>query len=83
SSNEILIQNFAFSPSTLTIKVGDSVTWKNQDSASHTIVSDSGSEISSSSLSNGGIYTHTFSIAGTYNYHCSIHPSMKGKVVVQ
>ncbi|MDO8528533.1 MAG: cupredoxin family copper-binding protein [Nanoarchaeota archaeon] len=78
----VKISNFAFSPSTLTINVGGKVVWTNMDSAPHTVVSDSGNEISSSSLSNGGTYSHTFNTAGTYDYHCSIHPSMKGTIVV-
>lgn len=78
----IEISNFAFSPNTLTIGIGDTVTWTNKDSAVHTIVSDSGTEINSGSLANGASYSHTFTSAGTYDYHCSIHTSMKGKVIV-
>lgn len=78
----IEISGFAFNPSTLTIKVGDSVTWTNGDSATHTIISDSGTELGSQPTSSGGIYSHTFNTAGTYDYHCSIHTSMKGKVIV-
>lgn len=83
SSNEILIQDFSFSPSILTIKAGQNVIWKNKDSSSHTIVSDTGKEIESSGLLKDQTYAHTFDTPGTYNYHCSIHPSMKGKVIVQ
>ncbi len=78
----VAVQNFAFTPADLSIKVGDTVVWTNSDSASHTVVSDSGSEISSSSLSTGQTYSHTFSSTGTFNYHCSIHPSMKGQITV-
>ena len=77
------IQNFSFSPSTLTINVGDTVIWTNQDSISHTITSDSGTELNSLQLSNGQTYSHTFNTAGTYNYHCSVHPTMKGTIVVE
>lgn len=76
------IKNFAFNPSTTNIKVGDSVTWTNNDGATHTITSDSGTELASSGISSGSTYSHTFSTAGTYNYHCSIHTSMKGTIVV-
>lgn len=82
SGNAITIQNFAFSPATINVKVGDTVTWTNRDSAPHQIASDSGSELSSSTLSNGATYSHTFTSAGTYAYHCAIHTSMKGSVVV-
>lgn len=83
TSHNVNIQNFAFSPSTLTISAGDTVIWTNGDSTSHTVTSDSGSELGSSSLANGASYSHTFNAAGTYSYHCSIHTSMKGTVVVQ
>lgn len=79
----VSIQNFAFSPSTLTIHVGDTVIWTNSDSVSHSVRSDSGSEINSALLGNGQTYSHTFAQAGTYTYHCSVHPSMKGTVIVE
>ena len=82
-TNNIEIANSAFSPAELTIKVGDTITWTNRDSASHTVTSDSGTEISSDSLSNGQTYSYTFNTAGTFEYHCTIHPSMKAKIIVQ
>ena len=78
----INIANFAFSPSSLTIKVGDSVTWTNRDSSAHTVTSDSGSELDSERISNGQIYTHVFAQPGTYSYHCALHPGMKATIVV-
>jgi len=81
-SNEISIKGFAFSPSTISIKVGDTLTWTNQDSTSHTVTSDSGSELSSATLSQGQTYSHTFNTAGTYSYHCTFHSGMKAKVIV-
>jgi plastocyanin len=83
--NTITIKNFAFDPQTLTIKSGTVVTWMNQDGPSHTVVSDSGSPVAFSSdpLSNGTSYKFTFTQPGTYTYHCSIHPSMKGTIIVQ
>lgn len=83
STHDIAISNFAFSPSTLTISSGDTVIWTNMDSMSHTVTSDSGSELSSSTISNGATYSHTFNTAGTYSYHCSIHTTMKGTIIVQ
>ena len=80
---EIQIKSFAFNPGTLTINKGDSIVWTNTDSASHTIISDSGSEVSSQSLSTGQSYSHTFNTAGTYAYHCSVHPSMKASIIVK
>jgi len=81
--NTVNIQGFAFQPSALTVKAGTTVTWVNQDSAAHTVVSDSGGEISSQDIPNGQSYSHTFNTAGTYTYHCGIHPSMKGTIVVE
>lgn len=83
NTHAIEISGFAFSPSVLTIKKGDTVVWTNQDSAAHVLSSDSGSEISSGSLSKGGTYSHTFASAGVFAYHCTIHPSMKAKVIVE
>ena len=82
-AHNVEIKNFAFSPTVLTIKKGDSVAWINSDSAPHTVTSDSGNEIGSGTLPTGGTYSHTFNAAGTFEYHCSIHTSMKAKIIVQ
>jgi plastocyanin len=74
------IQNFAFDPATVTIKKGTIVTWTNQDSAPHQIKS---ATFNSQLLSQGQSFSFTFSNAGSFDYSCSIHPSMTGKVVVQ
>ena len=78
----VAIQNFAFSPASMTIHAGDTVVWTNMDSTAHTVTSDSGSELASQSIGNGQTYSHTFNTAGTYTYHCSIHPSMHGTITV-
>ena len=83
NTEKIQIKSFAFSPESLTIKAGTSVEWTNFDSASHTIVGNNGIEINSPQLSKGQTYTTTFTNLGEYNYHCSIHPSMKGKIIVE
>jgi len=83
TGNSVNIQSFAFNPATLTVEAGTTVTWTNEDSTPHTIVSDSGSELNSPDLNQGGVYTHTFNAAGTYAYHCGIHTYMKGTVIVQ
>ncbi|MEK6827252.1 MAG: cupredoxin family copper-binding protein [Nanoarchaeota archaeon] len=82
TGNNIDISNFAFVPSDLVVKVGDIVTWTNKDIAPHIIVSDTGNELTSEKLNQGNSYSHIFTTAGTYNYHCSIHPSMKGQIIV-
>lgn len=83
SNTAVTIQNFAFLPATVTINRGTTVTWTNQDSAPHQIVSDAGSIISSQVLSSGDTFSLVFDQVGTYAYHCAIHPSMKGTIVVK
>ena len=79
---QVVLKGFAFDPASITIKAGESVTWTNQDSPTHTITADNG-EFDSGNIASGAKYSFTFAKAGTYPYHCSIHPSMKGTVVVQ
>lgn len=76
------IKNFLFNPSVLNIKVGTKVTWVNNDSVSHTVTSDFGNLLNSSTLDPGQSFSFTFTSAGIINYHCAIHPTMKGTVVV-
>lgn len=71
-----------FSPATETIQVGDTITWHNDDSFAHTIVSDN-SSWGTLSLPVGGEVSHTFTALGTYDYHCGIHPAMIGTIEVQ
>jgi len=78
----VTIQNFAFSPASLNIKKGETVTWTNEDSTSHIIASDSNA-FQSGSLAKGQTFSFTFSTAGQFPYHCSIHPSMKAMIIVQ
>ncbi len=78
----VSISNFAFSPASITVKVGDTVTWTNQDSATHTVVADDGS-FKSGDLGQGATFSFTFSKAGSFTYKCGIHPNMTGTVVVQ
>jgi plastocyanin len=77
----VTIQNFAFAPVSLTVAAGTKVTWTNQDSTAHTVTADNGS-FGSQHLATGTTFSETFSKAGTYAYHCSIHTSMKATIVV-
>ena len=81
-SYDIELKNFAFNPMTLNIKAGDTIIWTNKDPAKHTVTSDSGTELDSPLFGQGDAYAHTFKFVGTYNYHCGIHTSMKGTVIV-
>lgn len=80
-TNEVLIQGFAFSPSTLTVTAGTTVTWTNKDAATHNVTSDN-AVFSSGSMANGATFSFTFSDKGTFGYTCTIHPQMKGTIVV-
>ncbi len=80
TSNIVNIQNFAFSPATLTVAKGTTVTWINNDSVNHQIKSDT---FNSAPLLTGQNYSFTFDNAGTFNYSCAIHPSMTGKIIVK
>ena len=77
----VTIKDFAFDPGDLTVAKGTAVTWKNDDSATHRIKSGDGS-FDSEDLKNGDSFEHTFDTAGTFDYICGIHPSMKGKITV-
>ena len=78
------IKGMQFSPATLTIKVGQSVTWTNADDRDHTVVSaDGGKTFKSDNLSSKGTFTHKFEKKGKYAYSCSYHPRMKGTIVVE
>jgi plastocyanin len=82
SELKVNISGFAFDPPTVTIKVGDTVTWTNQDAAVHTVAAADNSW-TSADLAKGASYSHTFTSAGTFAYICGVHHSMKGTVVVQ
>ena len=82
TTHYIDIQGMAFSPSSITINVGDTIVWTNYDSASHTVTSNDGT-FDSGSISNGNTFSFTFTSAGTFNYYCAPHPNMTGSVTVQ
>jgi plastocyanin len=76
------IAGFAFSPPSITVAVGDTVTWSNSDAQNHTATANDGS-FDTGTVSSGSPKTVTFSTAGTFAYHCKIHPSMTATVVVE
>ncbi len=78
----VRIVDFAFAPATLTIAPGTRVTWTHAGQAPHTVTSDTGA-FDSGRLMNGQTFTFTFTSAGTFAYHCEIHPNMQARVVVQ
>jgi plastocyanin len=79
---EVKIDNFSFTPATITVAAGTTVRWTNRDDIPHTVVSDD-QKFESKALDTDDQYSFTFTKPGTYGYFCSIHPKMTGKVVVQ
>jgi plastocyanin len=80
-ATSVTISNFAFSPQVIAVKPGTQVTWTNRDADAHTVTFDADGT-GSRAFQNGESYRHTFPAAGTFRYHCSIHPYMVGEVVV-
>ena len=82
TGDAVTIQNFAFQPANLQVKVGTTVTWTNNDTAPHTVTFRDSSLTSSSTLRHGDVYSYTFTKAGTFSYYCDFHPYMVGQIVV-
>ena len=81
-ANQIVIQNFAFEPATLTVKVGTKVTWINRDDEPHTATA-TDKRFNSKVLETGDKFTTEFTQPGTYKYYCALHPKMTGQIVVK
>jgi YVTN family beta-propeller protein len=83
AESAVNISKFAFSPASITISAGQSVTWTNSDPVAHTTTSDDGMSWDSGNLSPKATFSTTFSRPGTYTFHCDVHPFMQGTVVVR
>lgn len=83
-ANEVTVQiiGFKFEPVDIQVSIGTNVTWVNNDPARHTVTFDNG-EYDSGDFPHGDSKSYTFTKAGNYTYHCSIHPPMKGSVSVR
>jgi plastocyanin len=79
---EVKVDNFSFSPQTITIAAGTTVIWTNRDDIPHTVVSDD-KVFKSKVLDTDEKFSYTFDKAGDFPYFCSVHPKMTGKVIVQ
>jgi LPXTG-motif cell wall-anchored protein len=82
ASTGVTISDFQFSPGTVTVNVGDTVTWSNNGPTGHSATANDGS-FDTGILQKGSSGSHTFSQAGSFSYICTPHPFMKGTVVVQ
>ena len=80
-TNIVEIKNFSFQPSSITVSPGTMVTWVNNDPMEHTVTSSSGT-FNSGNMATGDMFNFTYSIPGSYQYQCLIHPSMVGYVIV-
>ncbi len=83
-SHAVTVVDFSFQPSSISVPVGSTVTWTNEDAFAHSVVATGGPDATfrSDPLATGQTYSHTFDAPGTYTYICGIHPSMAGSVVV-
>jgi plastocyanin len=81
-TQQVKIDNFSFSPEQLTVAVGTTVVWVNNDDVPHTVVG-AHQEFRSKALDTNDQFSFTFTKAGTFGYFCSVHPMMTGKIVVQ
>jgi plastocyanin len=82
AGSTVSIASFSFQPAALTVAVGTTVTWTNNDSARHTVTADDGS-FKSGTLGKGGTFSQTFATPGTFAYHCAFHSSMTATITVQ
>lgn len=84
---EVSLKSFAFAPKELTVTVGTTVTWKNEDSVAHTVTAGQRGSPSglfdSGELAPGETFSFTFSQAGTYPYFCAAHANMDGTVIAK
>jgi len=83
STVTVEISNFAFQPASVTIQVGDTVTWTNLDSAAHTATDTGSGSLFDGVMNQGESFSYTFTQAGTFHYICTFHPDMTGTVIVQ
>ena len=81
SATAVKIVDFGFSPDAITVRVGTTVRWTNTGQADHTVTADAGA-FGSGTLAPGASFSVTFRTAGTFAYHCAIHPFMKGTITV-
>jgi plastocyanin len=80
SDQSVIITNFAFQPQKLNVLIGTTITWTNDDPAPHRITF---ADFSSQILNTGDTYKYIFTQSGTFDYYCSLHPTMTGQIIVQ
>jgi plastocyanin len=80
---QVSMKDIKFNPSTVNVKVGDTVTWTNDDSVGHDVTSDTFKSGGAGGIGGGQTFDHKFAKAGTFKYECTVHPGMTGTVVVK
>lgn len=85
AAGSVDIKNMAFTPPQINVQKGGTVTWTNNDSVAHTVIDDLSNVggPASGNIEPGSTYSFTFNKTGSFQYHCSIHPSMRGTIVVK
>jgi plastocyanin len=79
----VTMQNIAFDPKSTTVKVGQKITWTNDDSTDHNVTADSGADFKSKDFGKDGTFSFTPDKAGTIKYECTLHPGMTATITVQ
>jgi plastocyanin len=80
---EVVMQGIAYSPSTITVRVGQRITWVNEDDVLHDVVSTDGEKIESELFPKGESFSFTPTRGGSIHYVCTIHPGMEGSITVE
>jgi plastocyanin len=81
--NEVIIDNFVFTPKELTVAVGTTIKWVNHDDIPHSVVEKNKTTFRSKALDTDDSFTYTFAAAGTFDYFCGLHPHMVGQIIVK
>jgi plastocyanin len=82
-ATEVSEEGIAFNPAEVTVSVGDTVTWTNNDTVEHDVTADGFSSGEPGGMAPGDTFDHTFQEAGTFDYVCTVHPGMEGTVTVE
>ena len=80
---EVSMEDIKFAPGSISVAVGDAVTWTNNDTVGHDVTGDNFKSGDPGAMQNGDTYANTFDTAGTFDYVCSVHPGMEGSVTVK
>ena len=81
-TNYIIINTSSFSPASLAVRAGSSITFVNRDNTAHSIRTDDSTTINSNNIAPGSFYTFKKDTSGVFNYHCGLHPSVQGTFIL-